>query len=284
MIKHSLIFVVSFFLFVGKASGQQLEMEKYFAWCIVPFDNQNRTPAQRVDLLKELGFTKYAYDWRVENLSEMAEEIKLARQNDIEIIAVWMWLDHHDSVGNLSTHNRKMLQIVKETQLNTQLWVSFPSNYFEGLDEPQRLEKAISMIGYVRNAAEKVGCKVALYNHGGWFGRPENLIKIAKALAEPQVGIVFNFHHAHDMIDEFPELLRYLLPRLWAVNLNGMDPDGPKILPIGAGKREAEMLAMLKIAGFDGPFGILGHVKDEDVEVVLKRNISGLKDVLRRIK
>jgi hypothetical protein len=48
--------------------------ENLVAWCIVPFDNQNRAPAQRVEMLKRLGFTQYAYDWRHQHISSFAED------------------------------------------------------------------------------------------------------------------------------------------------------------------------------------------------------------------
>ena len=259
---------------------QNLNMDNYFAWCIVPFDNQNRTPEQRIEMLNKLGFESYAYDWRAEHLPEMAKELNLARENGINVNAVWMWLDNNDVPGKLSANNQKVLQTLKETGLKTQIWVSFPENYFENLDEQQRLNKATSMVGYVSNEASKLNCTVGLYNHGGWFGRPEHLVKICATLNRKDVGIIFNFHHAHDMIDEFPKLVNLMLPHLWAVNLNGMNPRGPKILPIGSGEKETEMLTALKLAGYAGPFGILGHIEDADVEIILKENLAGMKKVL----
>lgn len=195
-----------------------------------------------------------------------------------------MWLDDNDTVGNLSANNRKVLQALEETGLKTQIWVSFPEDYFDNMTEQQRLEKAANIVGYVRDEAKRLDCKVGLYNHGGWFGRPENLVKIVEALDGNDVGIIFNFHHAHEMIDEFQGLVKLMKPHLWAVNLNGMNADGPKILPIGSGESEAEMLAVLKTYGFNGPFGILGHVEEADVELVLKENLDGLKEVLEKNK
>jgi hypothetical protein len=277
MKQNLVMFLLLFFLFPALPFAQNMNMDNCFAWCIVPFDNQNRTPEQRVEMLKRLGFQSYAYDWRAEHLPEMAKEIILARVNGIEMNAVWMWLDHNDAVGNLSENNRKVLQALKETGLKTQIWVSFPENEFDDLTEPDRLKKAVEMVGYVSKQARELGCKVGLYNHGGWFGRPENLVKIINAMPEHEVGIIFNLHHAHDMIDEFPELVKVMMLHLWAVNLNGMNRGGPKILPVGSGEEEAGMLAALKAAGFSGPFGILGHVDEADVEVILKANLEGLK-------
>ncbi len=278
---------ILFFIVVSVATGIlsgcqgtgsiQSDMENYYAWCIVPFDNQERTPEQRIEMLKDLGFRAYAYDWREQHLPQMARELQLARDNNIDITAVWMWLDKNDAAGNLSENNRKVLEALAETHLKTQIWISFPEDYFTGLDEEEKLEKAAEMISYVSLEAEDLGCRIGLYNHGGWFGRPESLVRIIESMPKLDIGIVFNFHHAHDMIDEFAELVKIMKPYLWAVNLNGMNPDGPKILPIGSGEKEAEMIAVLEENGYHGPYGILGHVEDADVKKVLSENLKGLQ-------
>jgi sugar phosphate isomerase/epimerase len=258
-------------------SSKELDMENYFAWCIVPFDNQNRTPEQRIEMLKRLGFVSYAYDWREKHLPEMAKEIKLATQNGLKMNAVWMWIDKSDSIGKLSANNQKVLQTMDETGLKTQIWMSFPEDYFDEMGDDERLDKASEMIRFLSDEATKRGCKIGLYNHGGWFGNPDNLVKIIEMLPGKEVGIIFNFHHAHDLPGNYENMVKNMMPYLWAVNLNGMNPDGPKILPIGSGEKEAEMISILKENGYSGPFGILGHIEDADVEKVLQGNLEGLK-------
>ncbi|TNF45099.1 MAG: AP endonuclease [Bacteroidetes bacterium] len=256
------------------------DMENYFAWCIVPFDNQNRTPEQRIEMLKRLGFVSYAYDWREKHLPEMAREINLAAENGIKMNAVWMWIDKSDSIGKLSQNNQKVLQTLDETGLKTQIWISFPEDYFDEMGDDERFDKASEMVGFLSDEATQRGCKIGLYNHGGWFGNPDNLVKIIEMLPEKEVGIIFNFHHAHDLLSDYENMVKNMMPYLWAVNLNGMNPGGPKILPVGSGEKEAEMISILKENGFSGPFGILGHVEDADVETVLKGNLEGLKKVI----
>jgi sugar phosphate isomerase/epimerase len=256
------------------------DMKNYFAWCIVPFDKQNRTPEQRIEMLKRLGFVSYAYDWREKHLPEMAKEINLAAENGIKMNAVWMWIDRSDSIGQLSANNQKVLQALDETGLKTQIWISFPEDYFDEMGNDERFDKASEMIDYLAGEAGKRDCKIGLYNHGGWFGNLENLLKIIEMLPGKEVGIIFNFHHAHDLLGNFDNLVKNMMPYLWAVNLNGMNPGGPKILPIGSGEKEAEMISVLKDNGFTGPFGILGHIEDADVEKVLQGNLEGLKKVM----
>ena len=115
-------------------SKKATQIDNLYAWCIVPFDSKERSPQERVQMLSKLGFNKYAYDWRQKHLSEMAAEWELAKKHNIEVIAVWMWIENSkDTVGRLSTDNEKVLDAIKETGLKTQLWVSFDADFFDKL-------------------------------------------------------------------------------------------------------------------------------------------------------
>ncbi len=278
--KISMILFAGFaFLFFCQQHGDsEMNMEKLYAWCIVPFDAKHRTPLERIEMLQRLGFKAYAYDWRVEHLNEMATEFELARRNNIDILAVWMWIDANvDGLDSLSRANEQMLDVLARAGLRTQLWVSFHPNFFEGLADDAAVQKGARMIGSIARRARELGCRVALYNHGDWFGETKNEIAIIESLPEHEIGLVYNFHHAHQQLDSYAENLDRMLPYLWAVNLNGMRKAGPKILPIGQGDLEQDMIRLLLDKGFKGPFGILGHVEDADVELVLRQNLEGLR-------
>ena len=261
----------------------KISMENLYAWCIVPFDSLERTPAERIAMLKRLGITKYAYDWRTEHLNSTAQELELARDNHIEVNALWLWIDDNwDSVGKLNESNERLFEIIEEAHYQGQIWVSFHANYFENLTDEAALAKGVDMIGYLSNRAKALSCKIALYNHGDWFGEPENQVKIIKALPQEELGIIYNFHHAHHQIDAYPQLVSTMMPYLWSVNLNGLRREGPKILTLGEGDFELEFVETLIEAGYTGDFGILGHVEDADVEVVLEANLNGLKSMLNQ--
>ena len=270
-------------LFNFSCAGQQeshFETENLYPWCVVAYDAVERIPAERIKMLKEMGFVKYAYDWRDKHLNEAAGEIKLAQENGLEVIAVWLWLNaQRDSPGSLSPANERIFEILKEVELKSTLWLSFSPNFFEGLSQEQSMDRAIEMIKFVHTKAEESDCKVALYNHRGWFGNPHNQVEIIQALPELNLTMVYNFHHAHEYLDEFPQIAKKMKPYLSAVNLNGMQKEGPKILPIGAGNDENEMIKHLIDEGFSGPWGILGHVENEDVKMVLDKNIEGLNSL-----
>jgi hypothetical protein len=228
-------------------------------------------------MLQELGFTHYAYDWRTEHLDSTAHELRLARDAGIDVGAVWMWIDgRKDRPGQLSPDNERLLAAVKEVGIATQIWLGFDERFFEGLGDEDRVGRGSKMVAYVDDRAAEIDGRVALYNHGGWFGEPENQIRIIDSLPDRDLGIVYNFHHGHEHVDRFDQLVDDMIPYLWVVNLNGMRPEGPKILPFGSGTHERAMLQRLLDAGFDGPFGVLGHVEGADVKQVLARNLEGL--------
>ena len=260
-------------------SGTQLiDTDKIYAWCIVPYDSVKRLPEERINMLKGLGINKYAYDWREKHLATMAEELTLAKQNDVEIISVWMWIDDNwDSTDGLNRSNQKVFDVVKEVNYKGQIWVSFNANFFDGLSDSEAVKKGAAMIEYLSQRANALGCKVALYNHGDWFGEPKNQLKLIAALPKEHLGLIYNFHHAHKQIDSFPEMVTMMLPHLWSVNLNGLRKEGPKILTIGEGDYEKIMIDTLLEKGYVGDFGILGHVGDADVEIILRANLDGLK-------
>lgn len=275
-----LAILVSALFSCNSKTNEALDMDKYFAWCIVPFDIQNRTPEQRIAMLKELGFKSYAYDWRQKHLPEMAHELDLAKKNDIEITAVWMWIDFADSVGALSADNEQIFKIIEDTGTNTQLWLGISEAWLEGLSDDSCMIKSVEMISYLSVRAAALNCNIGLYNHGGWFGDPVNQVRLIKKMPSLDLGIIFNFHHAHELLNDFPALVDEMMPYLWVVNLNGMREEGPKILPIGKGNVEKTMIGVLEYKGFHGPYGILGHIEDADVKIVLERNLEGLKTIL----
>lgn len=275
--------VFTLFLVIQTSVAQELDRIKIkdaYPWCIVAYDSLERSPAERIQMVKELGFTKLAYDWRDRHLGDTSTELKLAAENDIEIVSVWLWLNaKRDSLSQLSHSNKRLFKIIEQSNLKTTFWVSFSGNFFENLNQEQSVEMATEMVDYIALKASRLGCKVALYNHSGWFGNPFNQLEVIKALPSHELGIVYNFHHAHNSIEEFPKIVKAIKPYITAVNLNGMQKNGEKILTIGKGDHEKEMISILRNSGFNGPWGILGHVENVDVKKVLIRNIEGLKSL-----
>ena len=148
-------------------------------------------------------------------------------------------------------------------------------------EQKARVEAEAARIRPIADEAAKLGSTVGLYNHGGWFGEPENQLAILERLRSQgvtNIGIVYNLHHGHAHVDRFPELLARMKPYLLAVNLNGMGREGEKklILPLGQGEFDARLLQEIWDSGWRGPVGILNHT-DEDAETRLRENLEGLE-------
>jgi len=271
-------FLLLAFLFACKPNTNDLiKVHEVAPWCIIDFDSLDRTPQQRMAMLKQMGFTKYGYNKGKGDLSKMKAEFNLAKENNIEIISVLLWLNaERDSIGQLSPMNQEILNNLAELDSKPTIWLSFSDNFFKERNQKQSIVLSVEMIKYIKIKADEVGCQLALYNHHGWFGNPYNQVEILETLNQDSITMVYNFHHAHEYVDEFPEIAKMIKPYLSHVNLNGVNKNGPQILAIGQGDHEFEMIRQLLDEGYHGPWGILGHIKTEDVQKVLQRNIDGL--------
>jgi sugar phosphate isomerase/epimerase len=263
----------------AEAASKLYRRENLVAWCIVPFDAKKRGPVDRVAMLEQLGFRHYAYDWRDEHVPTFDTEITELKKRGIELTSIWF--------PGLDANGKKLLEVLKARGVKTQLWVTGGGEPTRTAEERrQRVVAEANRLRPVAEAAAALGCTVGLYNHGGWFGEPENQLAILEELKLPNVGIVYNLHHGHAHLDRFPELLKKMIPHLYVLNINGMivrgDEDGRKILPLGAGVLDLWLLKTIRDSGYRGPIGILGHTND-DVEERLRDNLDGLDWLLPQL-
>ena len=257
-----------------------IKVEEVSPWCIIGFDSLDRTPEQRMALLNEMGFKRYGFNRGKGDLSTMTKEFDLAQQNNIEITSIFLWLNaDRDSIGKLSPSNQELLNNLKKVEYKPAIWVSFSDNFFEDLSQKESIDLSVKMIEFIKGKADQLGCDLALYNHHGWFGNPHNQVEIINILNDQSISMVYNFHHAHVYIDDFPQIAKKIKPFLSYVNLNGMKKEGPQIFTLGEGDYEMKMIRSLINEGYNGPWGILGHIKTEDVKKVLQRNVKGLYDL-----
>lgn len=249
--------------------------ENLMAWCIVPFDAKKRGPKERAEMLVQLGIKRLAYDYRAEHIPTFNAEVEAMKRHGIELTAWWF-------PTTWNSEAQRVMEVIERHGIAPQLWVTGSGAAPKTPSETQqRIEQEAARLRPIAEAAQRLGCKVALYNHGGWFGEPENQIAIIQKLGLPNVGIVYNFHHGHAHIERFAELWKTMQPHLLAVNLNGMEIDaeahGRKILDLGAGNRELDQLRVIAASGWRGPVGILNHRTDRDAEAALRENLQGLE-------
>lgn len=254
------------------------------AWCIVPFDAKKRGPEERAAMMEKLGFKLFAYDYRAEHIPSFDAEMEALQRHNVKLLAWWF-------PGALNDEAKGILEVLKRHKAQAQLWITGggePTK--DAAAQKARVEAEVQRIQPIAEAAAKINCTVGLYNHGGWFGEPENQVEIIKALRErgiKNVGIVYNQHHGHDQVDRFADLVAKMKPYLLCLNLNGMtrdgDKHGKKILPIGQGELDLPLLKVIAESGWRGPIGILNHT-DEDAEGRLLDNLDGLKWLVEQLE
>lgn len=263
-----LLFALSGGALVAAESRAIFDRANLVAWCIVPFDSTNRSPAARAEMVKRLGFTKVAYDWRAPHVPQFEEEILAYRKHGLEFFAFW---SSHDEATRLFAKH----------QLRPQFWRTAPSP--TGATQEEQVKKAVAALLPHVEAARALGSAFGLYNHGGWGGEPENLVAVCAYLRQhhgaSHVGIIYNLHHGHAHVDRLPAALAAMKPYLLCLNLNGMVRDGDKrdmkIQPLGQGELDLPLLRAIADSGYRGPIGLIGHTND-DVELRLRDNLDGL--------
>src|SRR5579863_9672288 len=79
------------------------DRDNLVAWCIVPFDARKRGPEERAAMLRRLGFSRLAYDWRAEHVPSFDAELDALARHGIALEAFWV------APGELNRESRAVL-------------------------------------------------------------------------------------------------------------------------------------------------------------------------------
>lgn len=259
--------------------------ENVAAWCIVPYDAKRRGPEDRAVMLERLQVRSLAYDFRDEHVPTFDAEVAAMRQHHVDIVAWWFPL-------TLNNNAHKILQVIERYGIHPELWVMGTGKpVANAAEQRQRVEQEAARIRPIAEAAARLGCSVGLYNHGSWFGEPENALEVLQQLRKeghPNVKLVYNFHHGHGHISRFAAMWQRIHPFVSFVNLNGManetDPTKNKILYLGEGEHELAMMRIIQASGWRGRVGVINHRTDVDAEEGLSRNLNGLEKLAVQLR
>ena len=241
------------------------------------YDALGRRIAQNISGTSGSTKATYVYDgWNcIAEYEGAANTLHAANLWGLELTAWWFSTVLNDEARNI-------LAVIARHGVHPQLWVMGGGGPVKSPEEQaQRIEQECARLRPIAEAAAQLGLKVGLYNHGGWFGEPENQLAILEKLALPNVGLVYNFHHGHGEIARFRELWPKMQPHLIALNINGMIPDGDRLgrgtVTIGTGTEESWMLKIVRDSGWHGPVGLVGDRPQLDAEDALRDNLAGLE-------
>ncbi|MFV0634574.1 hypothetical protein [Demequina sp.] len=282
--------------------GACAERAQIAAARIVAYDFPDRTPAERAAMLRRIGLTRIVWDWREEHVLRFEAEMDALATAGIDVVGLWCPMPLADAgapdadagLGLVDPHVRVQIEQLHERGLRPDLWtcVEFgqegtPARLAPRIQRARVRRVADHLEPLVRLAREHDMC-VALTNHLGWFGEPENQVDVIDELASRglhNVGIAFQLQHAHHAAHRFAELLAAMQPHLIAVALSGMDADaiqtGRKILPWGAGRLDRKLAHVLMASGWEGQIAVQGHSAD-DAEPRLLDSLEGIEWMLDR--
>ena len=259
--------------------------DNLIAWCIVPFDSKKRGPEERAAMLERLGFKHFAYDWRAEHIPTFDAEFEALKRHHVALDAFWAARGaqsrhaHHPQRAQATSGEGRALGASRfrgRSRVGRRARASHRGRHGQapptgpGGREDRLLAGPVQPRGMVRRA-----------------GEPDRDHRATEKQGVTNVGMVYNLHHGHDHLDRFAELLTKMKPYLKAVNLNGMDRGGDrvgrKILPLGQGALDLDLLRIIRDSGYRGPIGILGHTMD-DAEQRLQDNLDGLDWLLPQLE
>lgn len=285
--KSILTFLVLFISITANAQNLKgtrniFAKENLIAWCIVPYDVKNRGPVERSEMLNKLGITMLAYDWREKHIPTFDAELDELEKHHIALQAFWLYSGPNPETDkNLDL----IIDLLKRHKVKTQIWCMIAGiKDLDSMSQEEKVKVHAKAVAYIADKAAEIGCSIGLYNHGGWYGEPENQLEIIQYLKKPNIGIVYNFHHAEEQIDKFPAFFPRIVPHLMALNLAGLKKGNPvKVVPIGDGDADLEMMRIVKNSKYRGPVGIINEDTAPDAEEGLMMNINGLKKVLKQM-
>jgi type 1 glutamine amidotransferase len=244
-------------------------------WIAPPWDAKKRGPEERMEMLKELGLSKFAHNGG----SAVDAEIEAAKKHGIEIAAWWY-----------PARNPPIVESTKRHGIHPQFWVC-GSRAITVTNNAERIEAEAARIRPIAEDVAAIACKVGLYNHREpWFEEQDHQIAIIERLKRDgitNVGIVFNFHHWRGSLAEFPALFKRMQPYLIAVNFNGMSADTTKYPPVrylGSDESELAMIRVVEASGWRGPIGVIHERPTVDASEGIRGNLQGLEWVQKELQ
>ena len=256
------------------------------AWCVVAYDLKRRTPDERAQMLHDLGFTRFVYDWRDKDVPTFDAELDALQKHGITLTGWWCPPTANDPKTKL------ILETCKRHDIHPQLWVrggGTPTRTPE--EQQQRVAQETERIKALATLAAPYGCKIELYNHNGWFGQEDNQLAIIERLATlgiTDVGMVYNFAQAHDNLHDdtldFPAVWQRIRSHVVAVNITGVavnalySPNSPahRMFIPSQGERELAMMRVIQDSGWNGSIGLIAEKNGEsDAALTLKDYLTG---------
>jgi sugar phosphate isomerase/epimerase len=233
-----------------------------------PFRHPKMTAGESFDMIKELGFS--GVGWTEKAPQDVKADVEELEKRGMKMYAIY-FQGKITPDGELTVSERMpaIMDVLKGH--DTLLWLHI-SGKGPDFDTLTAQSPAVVKLRALAEAAKDHGLKIAIYPHlGEWTEKFGNVIRLAKLVDHPNLGVSFNLCHCLATGDEanIPALLTEARPVLLTVTICGADSGvhAPAadlwkklIQPLGQGTFNISIvLNKLREIGFTGPIGFQGY-------------------------
>lgn len=229
----------------------------FFPFCIDWHDAKKRSFEEQAAMLRELGYDGVGHIW----LDKVAERLASLDAAGLRLFQITMTVEVDPAKAPCDPRYRDVLQLVKGRNMQFALLVNGHKPSDPSIDD-----RAVKILREMAEPAREAGAQLLLYPHvGSWIERIEDSCRVADKVDRPNVGVMFNLCHwlRVDTSRNYRPLLELALPRLWAISINGADPQDPNpgwdryIQPLDRGAFDVgALLRTLRDLGYRGPVGL----------------------------
>ncbi|MDR1486329.1 MAG: sugar phosphate isomerase/epimerase [Planctomycetaceae bacterium] len=274
------IFVLTGVLFADQTASVVKKTYPFYALCMDTHDAKRRNVEQQNAMLHELGFDGVAHLW----LKGLPERVVSAKKHSLKVVQVYFAV-------NLSANPpfdqnlAKVLPCLQGEGAQLALLINGGKPSDASLDD-----KAVTVVGQIREIAEKSGVRVVLYPHKDHLvEKTADAVRIAAKFPDGKVGVMFNLCHwaAVDKSENLESVLNLAKPYLAAVTINGTDtPEeiqskkGKWLQPLDAGSFQIKtLLDLLDKINYRGSVGLQCYGIGGDAKEHLSRSIKKWREI-----
>ena len=249
-----------------------------------PYPKNDITPAQQLDMLKELGYAGIA--WTEEPTEQVRAAVIEAEARGLKMFTIYCSATVTPE-GQLYPSPLVEPIIDALRGHGTLIWLHIGGKG-PAIGSLSANAPVVEQLRALADRAEHHGLSIAIYPHvGDWTERFEEAIRVARLVDRKNFGVTFNLCHTLAAGDEprIPALLEQAGASLLAVTINGADAhvQGPQwnrlIQTLDRGSYDVGIvLRTLRKVGYQGPIGLQGYGLGGDRRENLVRSMAGWRE------
>jgi sugar phosphate isomerase/epimerase len=257
----------------------------FFAYClgigVEPSFAALPAQMQLAPMLADLGYDGMALV-NLDGAEELLAELEKHKQ---KLVAVYTGLNVDPRDQGYEPRLKSL--IPKLAGHGTVLWLTVDSGQFKPSSDGGD-SRAVELLRELSAIARPHGVQISLYPHLNCYAqRIEDVVRLAKKVDRPNVGVTFTFCHflALDDAKNIDHALELTRPYLNMVTINGTDGYDAKnfsawIKTLDEGSFDvSRVLASLRKIGYRGPIGMIVYGIRGDRRDILARSMKGWKEI-----